>query len=68
MGGYLGGSGIRFREVPKKMLGGSASSLWSVNPLFGFKEDAMPSTVCRGRPKAASGDRYKKDLNQKWVE
>jgi hypothetical protein len=58
MGCYLGSSGTRFREVPKKMLGGSASSLGSVNPLFGFMEDAMPSTVCRGkRPKAASGAR-----------
>jgi len=43
---YLGGSGPLFRAIPKKLLGGSASSYGSVNPLFGFEEGARPSTVC----------------------
>ena len=54
---YLGGSGPRFRAILKKFVVGSASSYGSVNPLFGFKEDAMPSTVCLGRPQKASRDR-----------
>jgi hypothetical protein len=46
-----------FRAIPEKLLGEAASSYGSVNPLFGFKDDAMPSTVCKSRPQAALGDR-----------
>ena len=52
---FLGGSGPMFRAIPEKLLGEAASSYGFVNPLFGFKDDAMPSTVCKSRPQAALG-------------
>ena len=48
-----------FLAISKKLLGVSASSKGSVNPLFGVKEDAIPFAAHLWRPHLATGDRYK---------
>ena len=60
MGCSLGGSGPGFRSIPKKFLGGSASSKGAAKPLFGLKEDAAPSGWAPPRPQVTTGGRCEK--------
>jgi len=57
-----------FLAISKKILGVSASSKGSVNPLFGVKEDAIPCAAHLWRPHLATGTVIKITLGSKIVE
>ena len=65
MGGYLGGSGTRFREVPEKILGGVCDLLVVRTPAFRLQGGRYALHCVQGEAKGSLRGPLKKGLESK---